>query len=129
MKTNKHSATKKEAPRYSVSIWYDDVDKCYIANVPALKWCSSHGDTYAEAAANVEESMELWLETATRHGDPVPASDLAMEDVRRYRDVLNVSKLALRAGLNKNTLASKLRRGSAFTEKEGKAIRRALQTA
>jgi lambda repressor-like predicted transcriptional regulator len=40
--------------------------------------------------------------------------------------VLNTAALARRAGLNRYTLASKLRRGTKFTDEEARKIRDAL---
>ena len=61
---------------YQTQIEWSDEDEAYIGRVPALRGCVAHGDTYAEAAANLQEAMELWLESAGKHGDEIPASDL-----------------------------------------------------
>jgi len=121
--------TVVSSPHYLIKIWYSDEDKCYLAEVPALRGCFTHGATYAKAAANAQEAMEVWLESANRHGDPVPEPDIASEEIARLRSILNVAKLARRAGINQHTLASKLRRGSRLTESEAKAVRRALEVA
>lgn len=120
---------KTTHPRYLVKIWYSDEDQCYLAEVPALRGCFTHGSTYAKAAANAQEAMEAWLESAARHDDPVPVADIASEEIARLRSILNVSKLARCAGINQHTLASKLRRGSKLTDSEAKAVRRALEVA
>lgn len=118
--------TATTGPRYLVKIWYEEPDRSYIAEVPALPGCISYGDTYAEAAHNVEEAMGVWLDSAARHKDPVPEPDLAAEEIARFGPVINVAELARRAGLNQHTLASKLRRKTRFSDKEAKAIRKAL---
>lgn len=118
MKTKTHYLTK---------IWYSDEDTCFLAEVPALQGCVTHGKTFTEAAKNIEEAMALWLEDASDNGDPIPEPDKAAEELRRLSPILSVSKLARRAGINKFTLASKLRRGSKFTAPEAKAIRKALE--
>jgi predicted RNase H-like HicB family nuclease len=51
--------------------WSDD-DGLWIANVPDLKYCSSHGETPDEAIANIQDAIEGWLETAREHGMPIP---------------------------------------------------------
>ncbi len=51
--------------------WYAD-DDCWIADVPDLKSCSAHGDTPAEALAEAEVAIALWLETAQERGLPIP---------------------------------------------------------
>jgi predicted RNase H-like HicB family nuclease len=68
---------KTGKPHYLVKIWYSEKDKCYLAEVPALQGCVTHGKSFSEASKNVEEAMALWLEDAAKYGDPIPKSDLA----------------------------------------------------
>jgi predicted RNase H-like HicB family nuclease len=120
---------KTTAPRYLVKIWFSDEDGCYLAEVPALRGCTTHGRTYAQAAAHAEEAMQVWLSSAQRHGDPIPEPDYAAEEITRLHPILSVAKLARRAGVNQHTLASKLRRGTRFSREEATAVRRALEVA
>lgn len=112
--------------KYLTKIYWSEEDAAYVAEVPALRGCVSHGATYAEAAAHIEEAMGLWLESAGRHHDPIPTPDLAMEEIGRLSALLNVSKLARLAEINKHTLAAKLRRRTPFTPQEAERICRAL---
>jgi predicted RNase H-like HicB family nuclease len=118
--------TPKTAHRYLVKIWYSEEDACYLAEVPALQGCVTHGRTFAEASRHVQEAMDLWIQDAAEHGEPVPEPDRAREEIDAVRQIISVAKLARRAGLNPHTLASKLRRRSRFTEAEAQGIRRAL---
>ena len=45
--------------------------KC-IAEVPELPGCSAHGKTRVDALKNVDQAINLWVETATEFGDPIP---------------------------------------------------------
>jgi predicted RNase H-like HicB family nuclease len=119
---------KPSPHRYLVKIWYSEEDSCYLAEVPALSGCTTHGKTFSEAAKHVDEAIALWIEDAANHGDQIPEPDLAAEEVRRLAPILNIAKLARRAGVNQHTLASKLRRGTRFTPTEAIAIRHALET-
>lgn len=112
--------------KYLVKIHWSDEYAAYIATVPALRGCISHGSTYKQAARNIEEAAALWLASARKHHDPIPQPDLAAEEIHRLAPLLNVSKLARLAGLNKHTLASKLRRGSRFTASESSKILQAI---
>ena len=40
--------------------------------MPDLKPCSAHGDTPAEAVAEVQVAIELWLEVAVERGFSIP---------------------------------------------------------
>jgi predicted RNase H-like HicB family nuclease len=44
----------------------------YTVTVPALPGCVSEGDTVAEALANIQDAMRLYIETLQAHGQPVP---------------------------------------------------------
>ena len=50
--------------RYHINVFYSGEDKCYIADIPYLKYCSAHGDTPEKALREVLVAQELWLESA-----------------------------------------------------------------
>ncbi len=60
------------APHYHINIFWSSRDGCWISDVPDLPGCNAHGETPADAAAEVVTAMELWLDTAREYGDPVP---------------------------------------------------------
>ena len=59
-------------PRYSIVVFWSDEDGVWIADAPDLKSCSAHGGTPAQAVAELQVAMELWLEVAREHGYPIP---------------------------------------------------------
>ncbi len=59
-------------PHYHINLFWSAEDDCWIADVPDLKPCSAHGDTPDEAIANIQNAVELWLETARDLGMPIP---------------------------------------------------------
>jgi predicted RNase H-like HicB family nuclease len=59
--------------KYEIIIYWSDEDQAYIAEVPELPGCAAHGPTQQAALANVNEAIDLWIDTATEHGDPIPA--------------------------------------------------------
>ena len=58
--------------RYEVIIYWSRADGVFVAEVPELLGCMAHGDSQEAAIRNVKEAMELWIDTATEFGDPVP---------------------------------------------------------
>jgi len=58
--------------RYHINLFWSAEDECWIADVPDLRPCSAHGGTPAEAIAEAEVAVELWLETAKELGLPIP---------------------------------------------------------
>ncbi len=58
--------------RYRVEIYWSTEDNLYLAEVPELPGCLTHGETITEAARNAEEAIAGWIETAMELGRPVP---------------------------------------------------------
>jgi predicted RNase H-like HicB family nuclease len=58
--------------KYEIVIYWSVEDGLYIAEVPDLPGCMTHGATYTEAAENAQEAMTLWLDMAKEFGDPIP---------------------------------------------------------
>lgn len=58
--------------KYEIIIYWSDVDQIYIAEVPELPGCLAHGSTQEEALINVQEAIQLWMNTAKEFGDPIP---------------------------------------------------------
>ena len=61
-----------KTPHYHIDVFWYEPDGCWIANVPDLRFCSAHGDTPAEAVAEAQVAMELWLDVARDEGLPIP---------------------------------------------------------
>lgn len=59
--------------RYRINIYWSDDDQVYIAEVPDLPGCITHGDSHMAALANAVDAVQLWIDTATEFGDPIPA--------------------------------------------------------
>ena len=58
--------------KYEVIIYWSNEDHVLVAEVPELPGCTAHGETKAEALANADEAVQLWLDTAAEFGDPIP---------------------------------------------------------
>jgi len=58
--------------KYEIILYWSKEDNCFIAEVPELPGCISHGITENDAINNIKEAQELWLETAKEFGDPIP---------------------------------------------------------
>jgi predicted RNase H-like HicB family nuclease len=49
-----------------------DAESGYTVTVPALPGCVTEGETVDECLANAREAIELYLETLTSAGKPIP---------------------------------------------------------
>lgn len=58
--------------KYQVVIYWSDQDKIFVASTPELAGCMAHGSTHAEALKNLDDAVELWIETAKEFGDEIP---------------------------------------------------------
>ncbi len=58
--------------KYDIVISWDEGDGIFIASVPELPGCMAHGNTPESALANVQEAMQLWIDTAKEFGDRIP---------------------------------------------------------
>ena len=110
---------------YPVVIEYSDEDQGYVARVPALKYCTAFGKTYAEAAGEIESAIEGWLETAQAHGTPIP-QPIDNADLRKAAKILNLSALARHSGISTQTLFAKLQRGTELKPAEVRVFTRSL---
>jgi predicted RNase H-like HicB family nuclease len=58
--------------KYEILLYWSDDDQAFIAEVPELPGCMAHGDTQESALKNIQEAIELWLDTANETGHNVP---------------------------------------------------------
>jgi antitoxin HicB len=71
---------------YTVVLEPGDPDEGgYVVSVPAFPEAHTEGDTVEEALANAREAISLCLEVREERGDPIPASDAQVSDVRAVR--------------------------------------------
>jgi len=61
-----------EVHKYEIIICWSPEDSVFVAEVPELPGCAAHGDTPQSAVVNVDEAVQLWIDTAREFGDPVP---------------------------------------------------------
>jgi len=57
--------------KYRVIIEQDE-DGMFIAEVPSLPGCISQGKTRAEVLENIQEAIEVYIESLKAHGEPIP---------------------------------------------------------
>ena len=58
--------------KYEVIIYWSEEDGAFVAEVPELPGCSTHGDTQEEALGSAQDAIRLWIDTAKEFGDPIP---------------------------------------------------------
>jgi predicted RNase H-like HicB family nuclease len=59
--------------KYEVIIYWSEEDQAFVAEVPELPGCAAHGATQQAALSSAQEAIQLWIDTATECGDPIPA--------------------------------------------------------
>ena len=58
--------------KYEVVIYWSKEDGVFVAEAPELPGCLAHGSTQGAALEQINQAMDLWLETAREFGDPIP---------------------------------------------------------
>lgn len=58
--------------KYLINIRWSDEDAAFVAEVPELPGCASHGATYEKAAANARVAIREWLKGAREAGIKIP---------------------------------------------------------
>jgi predicted RNase H-like HicB family nuclease len=110
----KAKTRKAEVLEYQVNLAYDARDGIYVARVPELENCHTHGATPEEALANAKEAIELWLDTAKAKRIPIPEpmgrKKFSGKFVVRTPEELHatLAQEALRRGKSMNELAVEL---------------------
>jgi antitoxin HicB len=51
----------------------------FTVTVPMLPGCITYGETMDEAIGNAKEAVELYLESLTAHGEPIPTEENTFE--------------------------------------------------
>jgi predicted RNase H-like HicB family nuclease len=58
--------------KYEVIIYWSQLDRAFIAEVPELPGCMADGPTKAKALVAVERIAKEWIETARELGRDIP---------------------------------------------------------
>ena len=58
--------------KYETIIYWSKEDNAYVGEVPEFDGCMAHGDSYESALRNAKDAIQLWLDTASKFGDPIP---------------------------------------------------------
>lgn len=59
--------------KYEIILYWSDDDNAFVAEVPELPGCMAHGDTQESALKNINDAIQLWIDTARELGKPIPA--------------------------------------------------------
>ena len=57
--------------RYEIIIFWSQEDDAFVADVPELPGCMTHGKTHESALREAKKAISLWIETAEAKGRPV----------------------------------------------------------
>lgn len=58
--------------KYGVVLYWSYEDGVFIAEAPELPGCMAHGDRHEDALENLNDAIELWIDTTRELGRPVP---------------------------------------------------------
>ncbi len=58
--------------KYEIILCWSHADGAFVAEVPELPGCMAHGDTQEAALRQINQAMDLWIDTAREFRDPIP---------------------------------------------------------
>ncbi len=58
--------------KYELIVFWSREDDAFVVDVPELPGCMAHGATAAEAVANAQAAIDLWIEAAQASKRDVP---------------------------------------------------------
>jgi predicted RNase H-like HicB family nuclease len=58
--------------KYEIIMYWSNDDHVFIADVPELPGCMAHGTTQEKALKNIQQAINLWIDTAKETGEEVP---------------------------------------------------------
>lgn len=58
--------------KYEIVLYWSNEDSVFVAEVPELLGCMAHGRSQVEALKNINDAIDLWIDTAREFGDVVP---------------------------------------------------------
>ncbi|MDR2845499.1 MAG: type II toxin-antitoxin system HicB family antitoxin [Puniceicoccales bacterium] len=110
---------------YTVTVRWDSADECYYATAPALPGIMTDGETPETALREIRPVIRATLEMKHRHGDDIPEPDgVSIEQIKKLLPLMNLSKLAREAGINKHTLSARVRRTTPFPRQEAIRVKK-----
>lgn len=59
--------------KYKIDIQWSEEDQVFIVAILELPGCKAHGKTVDLALENIENAVDLWLETAKEFGHLIPS--------------------------------------------------------
>lgn len=98
----KQFTEKDYAAFYQITIGWNPTDKVYVARVPELPVCISHGDTQLHALKNILQAIDLHLKIMKEDNLPLPIPSalktysgnfLVRMDPISHRDLAMMAKL------------------------------------
>jgi len=94
---------KPTAKDYEVRIWYSEIpgDDCYVAQVNDMPGIMAHGDSREAAAREIQEVLQLALDTYAQNKEEPPApKNIAGASLGRIGGSTKSSKKSLAARIN-----------------------------
>jgi len=63
---------RKAQFKYMVRVYWSEDDGVYVAEVPELPGCATHGASYEAAMKNVKDAIASWIDGAKESGYLIP---------------------------------------------------------
>jgi predicted RNase H-like HicB family nuclease len=84
-KRSRRSTGQPSPDDYQMVLLWSEEDQCYVVTLPAWQNARTHGATLEQAVRNAREVLEMLIESAIKHGEPVPPPDRRFSGNLRLR--------------------------------------------
>ena len=58
--------------KFEIILYWSNEDHAFVAEAPELPGCMAHGDSQETALKRINKAIQLWIDTASEFGDPIP---------------------------------------------------------
>lgn len=113
---------------YSINVHYSRQDECFIARSPSWPYIAADGETEVEAVRSMADALAGAMEVSRKRKKRMPDDDPLLAALRRLRPIINLNQVARMSGVSRNTLNSKIKRGTGFTESESNRLRESFES-
>jgi predicted RNase H-like HicB family nuclease len=68
---------------YNFTVIFErEADGGFHAYCPSLRGCHAQGNSYDEALSNIQEAIELYVQSLRAHREPIPTDDVLIKPLQ-----------------------------------------------
>lgn len=117
---------------YTVHVYWHEVYRFFVAEIPVILFCTGDGSTHEEAIAGLRTNFELMKEVAEEEGkswpEPIQDTFVTSIELKKAAHILKLARIATEAGMSPQTLHSKIKRNTKLNPAESRKLSSVLSS-